>query len=142
MDEFEKRLKQDAADIKAEVSPQLQARIAAAVHSAGRDVQRNPRSASVSNIWWASSLTGLAAAVIVIVLMNLNQTGVEQQTPPTTVATTVPDHREYLAELQENLPLRTETVEFSQGLDEEWQRLQADLAKARQSISRDVEFTF
>lgn len=142
MDEFEKRLKQDAASIRAEVSPQLEERISASLHSAGRDVPLQKPRATTGNLWWASSLTGLAAAVIVILLVNWNRDAVEPQVPLTTTAGAVPDHREYLRQLQQRLPLQTETVEFTQALDEELVRLQADLEKARESVSRDIDFTF
>jgi hypothetical protein len=74
MDEFEKRLKRDADAIQAEASPELRARIDASLRStsqvrpAGRKTEPAP-----ANMWWASSLTGLAAAIMVIVLINWNR---------------------------------------------------------------------
>ena len=65
MDEFEKRLKRDADAIQAEVTPELRARIDASLRGTGqvRPANRQAEPAP-ANLWWASSLTGLAAAVM------------------------------------------------------------------------------
>jgi hypothetical protein len=142
MDEFEKRLKQDAARIRAKVSPQLEERIAASLHSAGRDIPLTRRRSGASKLWWASSLTGLAAALIVIVVVNLNPTPVEAPLSAAAVAETVPDYRYYVEDLRGQLPLRVHSVELTAGLEEELARLQADLEKARATVAKDMDFTF
>ncbi len=142
MDEFEKVLKQDAASIRAEISPQLRERIEASLHSAGRDAPLQKQRLTTSHLWWASSLTGLAAAVIVIALVNWNRSPIEPDLPMLTDRDTAPDHREYMQQLQERLPLQAESGQFTHGLEEELVRLQADLEKARESFSKDIDFTF
>lgn len=140
MDEFEKRLKRDAEAIDASISPQLQERLAASLHAAGRDVPvAQRRTPGFSRLWIASSLTGLAAAAAVMVFMYRVEPEVVE---PPVIAETVPDYRDYMEQLQENLPLRTETVEFADGLEEELTRLKADMLKARETVSRDLDFTF
>lgn len=140
MDEFENRLKQDAAAIPAEISPQLEERIAASLHAAGRDVPVPARpSTSFDGLWLASSLTGLAAAAAVMIFMYRSEPVTVE---PPAVAETVPDYRDYMEQLQQNLPLQTETVEFAGGLEEELQRLRADMIKARDTVTRDLDFTF
>ena len=86
MDEFDKRLKRDADAIDVKVSPELRARIDASLQGIEpvRQVRREP---TPVNMWWASSLTGLAAAVLVIVLINWNQPGADV-TPDETLADT------------------------------------------------------
>ena len=142
MDNFEKRLKRDAQDIDADLSPQLASRIEASLQSVERiEAIRQKRSAT-SNLWWASSLTGLAAAAAVIALLNWNQSGPEPVLPEQTAFQTVPDAREYLQQIQGRLPLRAETAEFTHGLEDELTRLQADLEKARKKVNQDIDFTF
>ena len=143
MDKFEKRLKKDAAVIQADVSPELRDRIRASVHSAGQVGPESGQRTTTSNLWWASSLTGLAAAAMVIVLFNWTRpdASTTDRVPEATTAT-VPDFREYMDELDTALPLRTDTVEFANGLEDELARLQADIEKAKERVSRDVDFTF
>jgi molecular chaperone GrpE (heat shock protein) len=142
MDEFEKRLKRDAQDIDADISPQLAARIAASLQSVERIEPARKKRSETSNLWWASSLTGLAAAVAVIALLNWNQPDPEPVLPEQTAFQTVPDAREYLQQIQGRLPLRTETAEFTHGLEDELARLQADFEKAREKVNQDIDFTF
>jgi len=142
MDEFEKRLKQDAACIDASISPELEERLKASVHSIGRELPgRQPRS-TTGGLWWASSLTGLAAAALILVLFNWNRAETSVEVPASIAGNTVPDYREYMDQLQDRLPLNTETADFAQGLEEELIRLQSDLEKAREKVSRDMDFTF
>jgi hypothetical protein len=54
----------------------------------------------------------------------------------------VPDAHEYLQQIQGRLPLRAETAVFTHGLEDELQKLQADLEKARENVNRDMNFTF
>jgi len=142
MDNFEKRLKRDAQDIDADPSPQLASRIEASLQSVERIEPVRQKRSATSNLWWASSLTGLAAAAAVIALLNLNQSGPEPVLPEQTAFQTVPDAREYLQQIQGRLPLRADTAEFTHGLEDELTRLRADLEKARKKVNQDIDFTF
>ena len=134
MDEFERRLKRDAEDIRAGISPELRSRIDASLH-ATEQIRPVPESRdSGMNLWWASSLTGLAAAIIVIVLINWNQPA----TGPLPDAT-VPN---YVNEFQSLYPPQIKTAEFTKPLEEELVRLQADIERARESVKEDIDFTF
>jgi hypothetical protein len=139
MDEFEDRLKRDAEKIRADISPELRLRIDASLR-ATEQIRPVPESgATGTNLWWASSLTGLAAAVLVIVLINWNQP-VTEVTPPAPVASqTVPD---YIGEIQSLYLPRVKTAEFTKPLEEELARLQADIERARENVKEDVAFTF
>jgi hypothetical protein len=140
MDEFESRLKRDADGIQAEVSPELRQRIDATLRATKR-IQPVAESGNPGiNLWWASSLTGLTAAVIVIVLINWNRP-TEQAAPVEAVANrTVPAAFEELQGL--NPPRLIKTAEFETPLEEELARLQADIERARATVKKDIEFTF
>ena len=142
MDEFEKRLKNDALDISVEISPQLTSRIEASLLAAERIEPVRQNRSDTSTLWWASSLTGLATAAAVIVLLNWNRPDPEPVLPEQTAFQVVPDAHEYLRQIQGRLPLRTETAVFTHGLEDELQKLQADLEKARENVNRDMNFTF
>jgi hypothetical protein len=142
MDEFEKRLKRDAEGIDVDISPQLASRIEASLRSVERIESLREKGSATSNLWWASSLTGLAAAAAVIALLNWNRPDPEPVLPEQTAFQVVPDAREYLAQIQGRLPLRAETADFKHGLEDELVKLQADFEKARENVNRDIDFTF
>ncbi len=142
MDEFEKRLKHDALDISADISPELTSRIEASLLAAERIRPVRQEHSDTGNLWWASSLTGLAAAAAVIVLLNWNQPEPEPVLPEQTAFQVVPDAREYLQQIQGRLPLRAETADFRDGLEDELVKLQADFEKARENVNQDIDFTF
>jgi len=139
MDEFERRLKQDAEDISGGISPELRTRIDASLR-AMEQIRPVPESrAPGMNLWWASSLTGLATAVIVIALINWNQPATVPLPAAEAANETVPD---YVDEIQSFYPPRLKTAEFTNPLEEELVRLQADIEKARESVKEDIDFTF
>ena len=139
MDEFEQRLKRDAEDIRGGISPELRSRIDASLR-ATEQIRPVPESrASGMNLWWASSLTGLAAAIIVIVLINWNQPATGPLPTATLANETVPS---YVNEFQGLYRPSLKTAEFTKPLEEELVRLQADIERARASVKKDIDFTF
>ena len=143
MDELEKRLKEDAASIKADVSMQLKARIKSSVHATERarsevgtaDDIRGSRSLP----WWLSGVTGLVAAVLVIALLNRNTAvdpvaPVEEQT-----ATVVP---EYVRQFHTDFTLNVENADFTGPLESELEKLKSDLEKARNNVEQELRATF
>ena len=138
MDKFERQLKEDAGLIKAELSPELQERIRASLESTRPEDQasRNTQTPG-TNLWWASSLTGLAAAALVIVLINWNSTvtPVDDQPPSATPGTGL--------SLQSGFPLIANTADWAAiPLEEELKALQSDLEKARENVERDLRLSF
>jgi hypothetical protein len=136
MDKFERQLKEDARRIRAELSPTLQERIRASLE-ATHPAEQSPRPAQVPGmkLWWASSLTGLAIAALVIVLANW-KVPVEPledaiSTPPLTSRTP-----------QGIFPISAETAEWTAPLEEELRNLQSDLEKARENVERDLKSSF
>ena len=75
-------------------------------------------------------------------LLNWNRPDPEPVLPEQTAFQVVPDAHEYLQQIQGRLPLRAETAVFTHGLEDELQKLQADLEKARENVNRDMKFTF
>lgn len=141
MDEFEKRLKKDAEGIRAEVSPGLRQRIDTSLRGTRR-IEAVPQSRNTGiNLWWTSSLTGLAAAIIVIVLINWNRPAADSPPPVVPVAEhTVPVVIDDLRGL--NPPRLLRTAEFTSPLEDELARLKADIEKARAAVREDIDFTF
>lgn len=136
MDRLDKRLKDDAGLIRADISPEMQERIRASISSTypvDQELQR-PETRGVS-LWLSSSLTGLAAAALVIVLVNWKTT-VEplEETSPTPSQT--------ILSIPTGFPLSAETAELTIPLEEELRNLQSDLEKARENVERDLKMSF
>jgi hypothetical protein len=133
MDKLERRLKEDASLIKAELAPELQERIRASLEST-QPAKQAPRAIKTpgTSLWWASSLTGLAAAALLIVVINWNG-GVE---PVDEVSDAAPPGITW--SIQSGFPLSAETAEWTAPLEEELKNLQSDLEKARESVERDL----
>lgn len=141
MDEFEHRLKLDAQAIRAGISPELRSRIDASLRATEqiRPVPESP--APGMNLWWASSLSGLAAAVIVIVLINWNGPSTVPAPLEQVADRTVPVAVDELQGLYAPW-LIIETADFASPLEEELARLQADIERARENVKEDIDFTF
>ena len=124
MDSFEERLKRDAAAVRADVSPELESRLRASLESAAAAKPR-ARSRRPAWFWLASSLTGTAAALTVIVVLNRQ----EPAAPPVTVAAPP------LLSMP-NLNVRPAVLG---PLEEELDKLKSDLEKAERVVRDDVE---
>jgi len=137
MDKLERQLQQDAGLIKADISPELQKRIHASLEST-RQVEQIRQTAKTPGIslWWASSLTGLAVAALVIVLINWNLTTDPQEVQP--VASTPGT----VLSIQSGFPSSVETADWATPLEEELKNLQSDLEKARENVERDLRLSF
>ncbi len=132
MDKLAKQLKADAALIEVQISEELDRRIAASLHGVNPEMPEpqsiRPRPAV---FWWASSLTGFAAAVAVILVIN-SQSQVDDvpaqapQTSPVVVATTP------------IIDWNTESAMLTQPLRKELMDLQADLRKAEEKVKKDI----
>ena len=126
MDSFEKKLKDDAGDIRVAVSPELDDRIRASLESVSPVAPRKEHRNRPAWFWWASSLTGAAAAAVVLAVMNLGGEDVEQAPPAvaTVPAIAVPklDVRPAMA------PLETEL-----------ENLRGDLERAEKVMRGDLD---
>ena len=135
MDKLERALREDAAKIRADISPQLDDRIRASLEGVTpvRPEEPAPRRRPLS-MWWASSLTGVGAAVVVIVLLNLGE-----RTPgggPSDVAMTgIGDPLVEPAILPE---LSARAALMADPLEQELENLESDIRKARDAVRRDL----
>ncbi len=124
MDSFEERLKRDAAAVRADVSPELESRLQASLEGVAAAKPR-ARSNRPAWFWLASSLTGTAAALTVIALLNQE----EPAAPPASIAAqpllSVP-----------NLNVRPAVLG---PLEDELDKLKSDLEKAERVVRDDVE---
>jgi len=137
MDKLANRLREDAAKIDAEISAQLDSRIQASLIASEPDGarQRKPVRRPVS-FWLASSLTGVAAALAVIAVLNV----VDSNKPaavPRTVAANPAQPFEIPA-----LDLDVEAAMLAAPLAQELEDLQADLKKAEEVVRGDVRIDF
>lgn len=130
MDEFADKLKRDAQQIDAEVGDALRARIDARV----RDTQRAAPPREVTRMPGLFALPGVAAglAALAAVLLFLNRAPEE----PAAAAAVTPSPDTVAPRFAE--PLSIETVALTEPLRLEFDRLRADLEKARDTIERDL----
>ena len=133
MDKLAKRLREDANRIDVEISPELDERIRASLEGVRPD--RGPRPASPARsvwFWLASSLTGVAAALAVILLVNL-----KTPDPAPIAENTVPAPLELPA-----IRWRAEAAVLTSPLEQEIEDLQSDLKKAEELVREDMERLF
>ena len=126
MDRLARKLKRDADDIEVRVSDELDHRIAASLRSVTPEAARKPEPARPAGFWWASSLTGIAAAAAVIVIINSWQADPPTAAPADVVAT-VP-----------SIDWRTETASLTGPLQQELENLRSDLKKAEKKVRDDI----
>ena len=129
MDKLANRLREDAANIEVRVSDELDRRITASLERVAAESRgAAPRQKGRPVLfWWASSLTGLAAAIAVIAILNIEE-------PPGPVSAT-PDN--FVADLPA-IDLRAETAMLAGPLQKELDALESDLRKAEERIRSDI----
>jgi len=136
MDSLSTQLKRDADLIDVQISAELDHRIAASL--AALTPERPPEPVAQQRpaiFWWASALTGVAAALVVIAVFN-SQFKPENENVPL-IASSVPEAA--------SLGIRTPTIDWkaesamlTQPLRRELEDLQADLKKAEEKVKQDI----
>ena len=165
MDEFEKQLKRDAEHIRAEPSNELQVRIDASLRTT-REMGSAPEPppkwlaqttramgpaaepstkplAQTTSFWTISSLTGLVAAALVLVVMERYrdepvvpvEASVDVEEPALDAG--IPD--EWLVS---EFPLKLKSADLTRSLEQELLDLQSDLERARKNVEEDVKNSF
>lgn len=136
MDKLERKLRQDAEEIRPTLAPEVSARLMARIGDTPQVVER-PKS-GVS--WWlASSLTGVAAAAVAVAILNWNAAPSVDQPGEEFLAQTVPNPQ---VRLDGRFPLELQRVVLTDDLEIELQNLESDLDKARDTVRRDVMSAF
>ena len=139
MDKLAKQLRADAERIDVAVSDELEQRILASLHgvspraetSLDTPARLGQRSA---RFWWTSSLTGIAAAALIIVIINS-----QSQRPGIVVPGDMPTMSSVA--LVDNMPVidwKTETAMLTSPLREELEKLQSDIKKAEKKVKQDI----
>jgi len=145
MDELKTRLKQDAGRIDASVSPELQRRIDASLHAARATRSRaGARPPKRNSLWLVSSLTGLSAVALLLVVIGWNrqpETAPQQRLADRPVQ---PADDSLLEgwKVMDSLSLNIESADLTRSLEDELVNLQSDLEKARENVEQDVKFNF
>lgn len=133
MDKLARQLRDDANQIECEVSTELDDRIRASLEAMQPETPARSIGRSKSfPLWWASSLTGVAAAIVVIVVINL-------QTQPTGPTVTEPAPQ---ALVIPSIEWQTQPAALTRSLEVELENLQADLKKAEEAVKQDIEGLF
>ena len=133
MDNLAKRLREDAAQIECAVSEQLDDRIRASLENITPQEPAKPeRKGRPLTFWWASSLTGVAAAIALIAIVNL------QGSNPG-IPTTEPGSQPLVLP---SIEWQAETAVLVSPLEEEYEKLQSDLEKAEEAVRQDIERLF
>ena len=132
MDKLAERLKDDAARIDARISDDFDRRVAASLEAVSKEAPGTPRNRQrPAAFWWASSLTGVAAALVLIAVFN-SRSQVEDApvvsptTSPVSVAT-IP-----------SIDWKAESAMLTRPLHRELEDLQADLKKAEEKVKKEI----
>lgn len=133
MDKLAKRLREDAERIDATISPELDDRIRASLQGVRPETTRSPASAAGPRWFWlASTLTGAAAAVAAIVIINLRA----PDPVPVTAETPVPPL------VLPDIEWHAEAAVLTSPLEQEIEDLQSDLRKAEEVVKEDIDRLF
>jgi hypothetical protein len=129
MDKLAKRLREDADQIEALVSPELENRIEASLRSVSQDGATPVKSGHSASFWWASSLTGVAATLVIVAVVNFSKPEPEVGfTEPPPQAFSVP-----------RFDWKPKTAMFTETLEQELADIQSDLKKAEQTVRDDID---
>jgi hypothetical protein len=139
MDKLANRLRDDASRIDAEISAQLDSRIRASLNAIEPEAtQRRPAARRPASFWLASSLTGIAAALALIAVLNVIDSNEPEPPSQTVVGNTVPPVGIPVLDLD----LDVEAAMLTSPLARELEDLQADLKKAEEIVRGDVRIDF
>jgi hypothetical protein len=129
MDKLANRLRHDAENIDAKVSDELDRRVRASINgmTPATEQPTSTPSSRPAGFWWASSLTGIAAAIAVIAIVNSQQDAPVPQATPANIFAAVP-----------TINLKTETAMMTSPLQQELDALQSDIKKAERRVREEI----
>ena len=152
MDDLERRLKADADAIDDQVTPDVSARIEASLRGVTPERPAARRARPAEFRWWLlSSLTGVAAVLLVVVALNRPDTNESPMPGPETVVDTESLRPTPLPEAPGPngttveaaiVPLTVAPADFTDPLAEELEAMKSDLERAREAVEKDLRFTF
>ena len=132
MDKVAAKLRDDAQAIEVGVSPELDERIRASLESVTPETARPKPPSRPAWFWWLSSITGVAAALSVVAIVNLNQPDPISPVPPVGNPSA----------LLPPVKWQVETAVLTSPLEQEIEDLQSDLKKAEEALKRDIDAVF
>jgi len=128
MDKLAKQLRADAELIEVTVSDELDRRINASLQAVTPVEQSaGPVASKPPLFWWASTLTGIAAAIAVLVIVNWQVPDEPVSATPSNIVAAVP-----------SIHLKAESAMLTGPLQDELDKLQSDLKKAEEKVKRDI----
>ena len=137
MDKFTRKLREDANRIDAEVSAQLDSRIRASLTGIEPEgLREHDRKRRPAWFWLASSLTGVAAALAAIAVLNVMEPDEPAAVPRASV------ERPVQPVALPALDLDVRAAMLADPLAQELEDLQADLKKAEELVRGDVRIDF
>ncbi len=131
MDELTERLRRDAANIDAAVSEELEHRIDASLRAVVVEAPTQRQPVRPALFWWASSATGVVAAIAVIAFLNVpsrdnpDESGNRQVT---------------LADIADipTVEWKARSAMLTGPLRQELEDLQSDLKRAEDKVREDI----
>lgn len=129
MDKLAKQLRDDAKSIEARISPQLDERIRASLESTSQERTPARSPGHSARFWWTSSLTGIAAALLIVAIVNLT---LDEPEPAITEPPATP-------QLAVQFDWNLQPAMLTQTLEQELADIQSDLKKAEQIVREDIE---
>jgi len=128
MDKLARQLHDDAQRIDVSVSDELDRRIEASLRAVTPEFEDSPP-APVTRpplFWWASTITGVAAAIALIAIANWRAPA-QPVPPPVNIVAAIPA-----------IELNAESAMLTGPLQQELDRLQSDLKKAEEKVKQDI----
>ncbi|MDH3338076.1 MAG: hypothetical protein OEM76_09670 [Gammaproteobacteria bacterium] len=133
MDKLARQLRDDALKIDCTISEELDERIRASLQGITPEpVQKPGATARPAWFWWASSLTGVVAAIAAIVIINV------QAPEPQPVA----ENPAVTPLVLPTIKWNAETAVLTSPLEQEIEDLQSDLKKAEEAVKQDIDRLF
>lgn len=134
MDKIAEQLKRDAESIDVEISDELDRRINASLRSVSPEGRPQAPRQRPAVFWWASSLTGAAAALVLISVLNARSgreelPSVDHGTSPVAMAET---------SATPIIEWNAESAMLTSPLRQELNDLQSDIEKARKKAREDI----
>lgn len=132
MDKLAKKLKADAAMIEVQVSDELDRRITASLRGVRPEIAVRPAVQRRPPVfWWASSLTGVAAALTLIAIVNFRS-----QVDDTLAVS--PDMSPVAVATAPIIEWKAESAMLTGPLQQELLDLQSDLKKAEEKVKQEI----
>ena len=129
MDKLAKQLREDADQIKVLITPELESRIEACLRGVAQDNGAVVKSRQSALFWWASSITGVAATLAIIAVVNLSN-------PELETAITEPPQQTFSVP---KFNWKPKPAVFTETLEQELVDIQSDLKKAEQTVRDDID---